>query len=115
MYLVSDNYGDFKKIMSYKELVEMLIDEIMEDTENNYDDKDIVLANNKQLGKIAKDNLLVRLNEEYLIDNLGAFGWHIENICDIQRGINDLREYYARTHTDLSAFDNILKLMDEGL
>ena len=54
MYLVSDNYGDFKKIMSYKELVEMLIDEIMEDTENNYDDKDIVLANNKQLGKIAK-------------------------------------------------------------
>ncbi len=115
MYLVSDNCGDFAKIMSYKELVEMLIDEIIQNTKENWDDKDIVLANNKQLGKIAKDNLAVRLSENYLIDSLGAFCWYVINLKDLQKNIGDLRNIYAQKNKDISAFDKILELLDKGL
>ena len=70
MYLVSDDYGDFKEIMNYKQLYEMLVDEILRDTLENLDfeSKDVMNLNIKQLGKLAKDTSIV--DEKYIIDNL---------------------------------------------
>lgn len=112
MYLVSDDYGDFKKIMNYKQLYEMLIDEIVEDIKQNFNEYDVLKACADQLGNLAKNNLV---NENYIIDNLESYGWHVINILDIQKGINDLREYVARKSTDLKVFDDILKYIDEEL
>lgn len=114
MYLVSDDYGDFKKIMNFKQLYEMLIDEIVRDTCENIDfeNKDIIEINVKQLGGLAKNNLV---NENYIIDNLKPYGWHVINILDIQKGINDVREYVARKSDKLKVFDDILKYIDEEL
>ena len=112
MYLVSDDYGDFKEIMNYKQLYEMLVDELIRDTRENLDfeDKNIIDLNIKQLGELAKNNVV---NEKYIIGNLKSYGWSVINIFDIQKGINDIREYWARKHTDLKKFDDILKFLDE--
>lgn len=112
MYLVSDDYGDFKEIMNYKQLYEMLVDELVADTKNNYEEYDIIKLNVEQLGKLAKNNLV---NEKYIVDNLQSYGWHVLNILDIQDGVNQLREYVARKSTDVKAFDDILKYIDEEL
>lgn len=112
MYLVSDDYGDFKEIMNYKQLYEMLVDELIEYTKNNYEEYDIVSLNVKQLGELAKNNLV---DEKYIVDNLKSYGWSVLNILDIQKGVNDLREYVARKSTDIKVFDDVLKYIDEEL
>lgn len=112
MYLVSDDYGDFKELMNRKELQELLINEIVTDTKENYTEYDIVKTNVEQLGSIAKNNLLT---DEYLFDNLEGYGWYVINILDIQKGINDLREYWCKKHTDTKVFDDLLKFIDEDL
>lgn len=112
MYLVSDDYGDFKEIINFKELKEMLIDEIVEDTRNNYQEYEILDMNVKQLGKIAKDN---DMSIDYIIENLNSYGWHVLNIFDIQDEVNSLREYVARKSADTKVFDDILKYIDEEL
>jgi len=112
MYLVSDDYGDFKKIMNFKELYGMLADEIVQDIKQNYNEYDILKECVDQLGSLVKNNLV---NEKYIINNLESYGWHVINILDIQKGINDLREYVARKSTDLKVFDDILKYIDEEL
>lgn len=113
MFLVSDDYGDFKKIMTFKELKEMLIEEIEEDTKLNYTEYEIVECNVRQLGKIAKNDNIMTQN--YVIDNLKSYGWHVQSLFDLQVALNDLREYYARKHNNLKVFDDILDLLDKGV
>ena len=112
MYLVSDDYGDFKKIMNKRELEEMLIDELVEDTKQNYTEYEIVSFNVKQLGEIAKKDYI---SDKYLIDNLQSYGWHVDDLGELERNINNLREYYARNNNDLSAFDKLLELIGKGI
>ena len=112
MYLVSDNYGDFRELMNYKEVKDMLVDELVEDTIENYDDKDIVKSNVELLSKMCKNDTM---DINYLIDNLQSYGWHVLNVFDIQKGINDIREYVGRKSDKLKIFDDILKYIDEEL
>ena len=111
MYLVSDDYGDFKEVMNYKQLKELLASEITFDTIENHVDYDIVANNVGILYDIIKDNY----KYNYLIENLNSYGYHIVNIFDIQQGINNLREYVARKNSNLKVFDDILKYIDEEL
>ena len=111
MYLVSDDYGDFKEIMNYKQLYEMLVDEIVDDT-IRVGEYEIIEYNAEQLGKLAKNNLV---SEDYIIDNLQSYGWHVINIFDIKKGLNDIREYVARKNNNLKVLDDILKYIDEEL
>ena len=37
------------------------------------------------------------------------------NIFDIQKSLNDIREYVARKSTDIKVFDDVLKYIDEEL
>lgn len=113
MYLVVDDYGDFKQIMTYKQMYEMLIDEIITDSKENYNDYEIISSNLDQLAALSKNNLV---NEKYIIDNLKSYGWHVINITDIKIGLNEIREYAARQTTpNLKVFDEIIKYIDEEL
>lgn len=116
MYLVSDDYGNFKEIMNYKQLKELLIDELIRDTRENIDfeNKDVMELNIKQLGELAKDNIV---SLDYIKDNLKSYGWSVLNILDVQKGLNDIREYVARKSTgvNIKVFDDILKYIDEEL
>lgn len=111
MYLISDDFGDFKEIMNYKQLLEFLIDEIMTDTKLNYKEYDIVKDNVEQLGKLAKH----LVDEQYIVNNLSTYGWSVTKIVDIQRGLNNIREYVARKSNNIKVFDDILKYLDEEL
>lgn len=111
MYLVSDDYGDFKKIMNFKELKELLIDELISDSKENHKEYDFIKYDLEVLSDIAKE----KITYNRIIDELKSYGWNVINILDIQEGINDLREYVARKSTDLKVFDDILKYIDEEL
>lgn len=112
MYLIMDNYGDYKEIMNYKQMYNLLIDEIVEDSKENYNEYDIITNNLEQLSQLAKDDFT---NEKYVIDNLQTYGWTIININDIKKALNELREYAARNTNDIKVFDEIIKYIDEEL
>lgn len=111
MYLVSEDYGDFKELMSYKELKGFLVDELVRYVIENHTEYDIAKQGVHQLEDVAKD----RVNEDYIVDLLKSYGWTVLNICDVQKNINDLREYVARKDSNLKAFDDVLKYIDEEL
>ena len=111
MYLVSDDYGDFKEIMNYKQLKEFLVNEITFDTIENHKDYDIVAYNVGLLSDIAKE--IVNYNK--VIEELKSHGWYVINILDIQKDVSALREYVAGKNTNLKVFDDLLEYIDKEL
>jgi len=108
MYLVSDDYGDFKGLMNYKELKDLLVDELIGQTRENHKEYDLIKYDLGVLSDIAKD----KITYNRVIEELKSYGWNILNICDVQKGINDLREYVARKDSNLKAFDDVLRYID---
>ena len=120
MFLVSDDFGDFKEIMDYKQLKNMLIDEIVRDTKESTDsfDKDIICNNADMLSKLAKEDFT---SLEYINDELSAFGWYVQDLSNLQRDLNNLNEYLHRTDTkvkeelkeNINKIDSIINLIGE--
>ena len=112
MFLVSDDFGN-NQVLDYLGLKDMLIDEIVEDTKQNYTEYDIVRFNVNQLGELAKG--ITNVNVKYLKDNLQSYGWYVQDFSDMQRDINNLREYLVSRDKNVKAFDEILDLLDKGV
>lgn len=120
MFLVSDDFGDFKEIMNYKQLKNMLIDEIVRDTKESTDsfDKDIICNNADMLSKLAKEDFT---SLEYINDELSAFGWYVQDLSNLRRDLNNLNEYLHRTDTkvkeelkeNINKIDSIINLIGE--
>lgn len=102
MYLVSDDYGDHKEVMNYKQLKDLLVKEIIGDIKENKDDEDIVNDNLEHLRKLAIEE---NFNEVYIKAQLQSYGWYIQNIYRIRAAIESIREYYLRCSTDKSNID----------
>lgn len=112
MFLVSDDFGDFKEIMNYKQLKEFLIAEIEEDILNwGTDDIDVIKSDFKIMKKLTEE----KYNLEFIKKELESCGWFVQDLSQMERGINNLREFYARSHSDTSAFDKILDLLYKGV
>ena len=111
MYLVSDDYGDFKEIMNYKQLKELLVDELVNNSKENHKEYDFIKYNLEVLSDIAKEKIAYNK----VIEELQSYGWHVLNVLDIQKGLNDIREYVARKSDKLKVFDDVLKYIDEEL
>ena len=72
-----------------------LIDEIKQDTFNNIDDADIIKGNFKIMEHLAKTDLDI----DFINKQLKDYGWHIDDLCELYRTINNLNEYCLRTDT----------------
>lgn len=114
MFLVADAWGDFSKIVNYKELKEMLIDELVEDTKQNSNDEEILSLNMKQLGEIAKSE---NTNVKYIIENLESYGWIVKDLQDIHYSLNSIRKYlsenYDKYRLYINSIDNVIQILDE--
>ena len=109
MYLISDDYGNDEEIVNYKKLREILIEELVRDTRENIDDSGIINDNITELEKLAKSD---SFDEEYIIKSLITYGYRVQNIGKILTSINKIREYYARTNSDLKAFDEVMDILE---
>lgn len=109
MYLISDDYGNDKEILNYKELKGVLVDELIKDIRENIDDKDIINDNVAKLETLAKND---SPDEEYIKKALIDYGYKTLNIDDILVGIEDIREYYARENSNLKAFDEVMDIIE---
>lgn len=112
MYFMCDIYDNsiYGKIKSYKELKEQLISEVNQDLENNIQDLDIVSSCTSILTNIAlgKDSL------KYILDNLEGYGWKIIDLCQIQRDLEDLKQYFSKDDEMNKQFESIINLINNG-
>ena len=111
MFLVSDNYSDYKNISNYKDLKKLLISELKRDTFENCE-QNIVENNFKVMEKLALEDYS---DIEYIKEQLSSFGWYVQDFRDMQRDINNLREYLAYKSKDTKAIDEVLDLLDKGV
>ena len=111
MYLLSDDYGDYKEIIDYKGLKNLLKEEVVRDTLENYQNYNIVRNNINILEKLIEKEF----DLEYITKELLGFGFYVLDLTQLKININDLREYYARDNSDLNAFDKIIEIIDKGV
>lgn len=113
MFLVCDMFDNIKygRIYNYKELYELLVDEICEDLKGNSHDYDIVKVCTEQLNELAKNNLVT---EKYIIDNLQGYGWDVYNLNHIKNNIRLLKDFFGQKY-DTSDFDKVIELIENGI
>lgn len=114
MYFVSDIYdkGRYGKIMKEKDLIKQLIIDVNDDLENNIQDKDIVLSCTEILSNIASGNYKL----DYIIDNLESYGWKVIDLLQIQRDLEDLKDYFAPNDNTPMAiyFNSVIDKINKG-
>ena len=115
-FMVLDTFGGgYTELLTIDEVKDILVDEIIEDTKNNYDDRDIVIQNAKMLGDLAKTKTP---NEKYLKEQLEEFGWYVRDILDLQAALSDYQTFKHGSGNPTIANDSIeetLKMIDEDM
>lgn len=93
-YLIVDCMGDYTELADYKDIRDLLIEEIIQDIRENIGDK--------SLEKEMLDNiyLLERLAREkdtplsYIKKELECYSFKIIDLLDLQRDLEDIRGYF---------------------
>lgn len=98
-------------IFDLSQLRESLINDIKRDTiENGKEDSDIIKSNLELLEKIYSDNY--KYNEDFIIEELKAFGYVITKVDSITSNLLDLK-YFMESNNKKDIVDKIDTLIKE--
>lgn len=116
MYFIFDVYDDIKngKIMDYKGLRNLYIDELYQDTIDNCSEREIVVYNTKEFVNLAQSDTSPNVND--LKDYLASFGWKIIDLLEIQRDLEDLKNYFAPKDNEFLSieFRDVINRINKG-
>lgn len=110
MYLLSDNYGNFSKVMNLKEIRNFLYEELERDTIENIDNMDIVSNNLKFMKKLFEEKYPIKV----IFNELESYGWYAQDLYKLQRDVNNLSGLLEYQNYDNKEEDikNINKVVD---
>lgn len=109
-YLVVDIYGDYKELMNYKGLKQLLLEELVRDTKDNYKEWDIVSTNVDMFSKLANEDYT---SIDYLVEQLEGFGFKVIDLLETQRDLEDIKEYFKGKGS--AVFDNVIDMINKGV
>ena len=109
MFLVFDDFGNVGKY-DFKGLKELLISEIIEDTKQNLDGKDIILASLSLLSKLSLEPCNVNI-----INELKEYGWYVKDLLQLHRDMIDFKEYYISNGRISNALDTTIVIIANEL
>lgn len=109
-YLVVDIYGDYKELMNYKGLKQLLLEELVRDTKDNYQEYDIVSINADIFKKLALEE---HTSTDYLIEQLEGYGFKVIELLELQRDLEDIKEYFKGKGS--AVFDNVIDMINKGV
>lgn len=109
-YLVIDIYSDYKEEMNYKDLKQLLIEELARDTKDNYKEWDIVSINVEIFSKLALEDYT---SVDYLLEHLEGFGYKVIDLLDTQRDLEDIKVYFKGKGS--AVFDNVIDMINKGV
>lgn len=109
MYLVYDDFGNVSK-HDIKGLKGLLIDEIIEDTKQNLDGEDIILANISILSKLA-----LKPDDVNIIHELENYGLYTSDLLQIHRDVANFIEYYRTMDLESDALETTLNIIEKEM
>ena len=111
MYFICDMYdsSEYGKIKNYKELKELLINEIIDDLKNNRDDYDIVVSCTDSLRNIASG----RDNVENVLEELESYGWKTIDLLELQRDLEDIKGYFQNNLKNYRKIDEVINIINK--
>ena len=90
-FIVFDNYSEYTDIKSYKELKELLFEEIERDTIENAEDKDIIKNNFKTIRRL----MLFDNDLNFIEDELLSFGYSILDLRILEENLTKLQAFFS--------------------
>lgn len=109
MFLIYDKFGNYEGIKNYKELKEMVIENLVEETNNfielDEECKDIVSFNTLKLGELAKKDYV---DVKELIDIYEGFGWEIIDIHKLQFDLITIQDFLKNENKDTKSFEVVI-------
>lgn len=113
MYFICDVYdsSEYGMVKDYKELKELLINEVIDDLKNNRQDYDIVVGCTGILESLAKGKDSVK----YVLDNLEGYGWKIIDLLEIQRDLEDIKNYFKGKLEYYGKIDEVINIINKGV
>lgn len=108
-YLIVDLNSDYKKLMDYKELKSLLIDTIQEDLLMNCGEYEIVRDCSDELIKMATQDYTP---EKWIIDMLESYSYKTIDLLDLQRDLEDMKQYFYKDTTK-NEFETVLEKINE--
>lgn len=109
-YLIVDMNSDWKELVDYKRLKTILITTIQNDLLMNCSDYDVSKQCSDILCKIANEDY----TEKWLKEQLESYCYKIIDLLDLQRDLEDVKEYFApNKETILVNFNTIINKINE--
>ena len=88
-YIIFDAFGN-SELGTQEDLRDYLINELVDNLKNNYDDKEIIVEDANQLGELAKNK---GTHPKYYIQELENYGWYVMDIAQLQKQLSDYQAY----------------------
>lgn len=106
-YLLVDTLTDYKALNNEKELKELLVELVGNDTRENINEENIVRNNIKTFEELAKEN--VSMN--YIEKQLEGFSYKIIDLLELQRDLEDAKDYFTKKES----FNEIIEVINKGV
>ena len=103
-YLLVDLNSDYKELMDYKGLKNLLIESIQEDLLMNYQEYNIVKDCSNELVKMAREDYT---ELKWIKDLLESYSYKVIDLLDLQRDLEDLKQYSTNDKV-INAFEIVL-------
>ena len=110
-YLVVDLNSDYKELMDYKELKNLLIDTVQNDLLMNCSEYDVSKDCSDILSKLAKEDFT---REDYIKEELFSYSYKVIDLLELQRDLEDCKNYFTNESTIPTVFDIVLDIINKG-
>ena len=116
MYLLIDNSSDYIKKVDFKDLKELLIDSIVDDSQNYIEDQELQKRNFSLLKKVtfAHENDI-----KFIKEQLNSFNWDFIKLEDLKQYLRYIKALYNKHYNIQSReiietkFSDIFKVLEE--
>lgn len=114
MYFIYNVYdgSEHGMIKDYKELKELYINEIKNDLLDNYTEREIVVCDTNTLVEYAKGK---EPTLEDIKENLESYGWKIIDLLQIQRDLEDIKNYFKGKLEYYGKIDEVINIINKGV
>lgn len=103
-YLVVDMAGNENEICNWKELKELLIQEVTNSIYSDYEERDIVEQNVGILRSLALDSMTLKEIKQ----ELECYNYKTIDLINLQRDLEDFKQYWGQIGNYMGNFDMCL-------
>lgn len=115
MYLIVDTMSDYKALADYKDIRDLLIEQIVYDLKTNMSEVTLETSMLNNLG------LLERLAREkdtplsYILEQLESYSYRVIDLLQTQRDLEDIKQYWLANDKYVGDICEVIDKINKGV